>query len=191
MRSKLIPAAFVLPLILLAACNRNDPDSEAPQVTQAAESAGADSMASNDQVTADAGEGASLDAGERTIMQAQVVLDRLGFSSGVIDGQQSMRLSNALHGFQEAQGLPVTGELDDATRQALVRWNTIPATRLVTIPAAWGQMTFTPVPEGAPQQRFQWIPASPGTTRTQHQSCSALVRVPDAEHATLARSAAG
>ena len=152
MRSKLIPAAIALPLILLAACNRNDPDNDTAQVTQAPDSNGADSMASNDQATADAGEGAILDAGARTIMQAQVVLDRLGFSSGVIDGKQSMRFTNALHGFQEAQGLPVTGELDDATRQAMVRWNTIPATRLVTIPASWGQMVFTPIPEGAPEQ---------------------------------------
>ena len=152
MRSKLIPAAIALPLILLAACNRNDPDNDTAQVTQAPDSNGADSMASNDQATADAGEGAILDAGARTIMQAQVVLDRLGFSSGVIDGKQSMRFTNALHGFQEAQGLPVTGELDDATRQAMVRWNTIPATRLVTIPASWGQMVFMPIPEGAPEQ---------------------------------------
>jgi len=80
-------------------------------------------------------------------MQAQVVLERLGFGPGVIDGREGLSFANALEGFQESRDLPVSGELDAATREALSRWNNIPATRVVTIPASWGEIRFAPVPE--------------------------------------------
>ena len=38
-------------------------------------------------------------------MQAQVVLDRHGFSPGVIDGKMGMSTNNAIEGFQEANEL--------------------------------------------------------------------------------------
>jgi len=151
MRPTLISAAIILPLLLLAACGDNDPEEQAP-VAAAAGNEGADSMASNDNATADAGEAAILGVPERTLMQAQVVLDRLGFSAGVIDGKQGQSFTNALKGFQESRDLAVTGELDDATRQALSQWTNIPATRLVTIPDTWGELRFVPVPEGAAEQ---------------------------------------
>ena len=68
-------------------------------------------------------------------MQAQVVLDRLGFTPGVVDGKMGMSTVNAIKGFQEARGMPITGELDEPTVQALAEWKHIPATRVVTIPA--------------------------------------------------------
>ncbi|HYC95739.1 MAG TPA: L,D-transpeptidase family protein [Sphingomicrobium sp.] len=83
----------------------------------------------------------------RPLMQAQVVLDRLGFTPGVIDGKMGMSTVNALKGFQEARGLPVTGELDQATQQALAQWKHIPATRVVRIPADFANDRFVQIPE--------------------------------------------
>ena len=87
------------------------------------------------------------DSEERPIMQAQVVLDRLGFGPGVIDGRMGMSTENALMGFQEANDLEMTGEMDEATEEALAEWQRIPATRVVTIPASWGDLTFEEIPE--------------------------------------------
>lgn len=56
-----------------------------------------------------------------TAFHAQVLLDVAGFSPGVIDGKDGMSLTNAVKGFQEARGLKVTGDLDAATRSALLQ----------------------------------------------------------------------
>lgn len=79
----------------------------------------------------------------RPILKAQVALDRLGFSPGVIDGKEGQSYHLALRGFQEANDLPVTGRLDQATAQALGR-QAVPETRLVRIPAAFAQGPFVP-----------------------------------------------
>ena len=55
------------------------------------------------------------------IFHAQVLLDLAGFSPGVIDGREGTSLKQAIRGFQEASGLDVSGVLDPATRQALLR----------------------------------------------------------------------
>ncbi|MBX7457664.1 L,D-transpeptidase family protein [Qipengyuania sp. 1NDH17] len=112
----------------------------------------ADSMASNDDAygmgDSVANEDADIpDSEERPIMQAQVVLDRIGFGPGVIDGKMGMSTENALNGFQEANDLEVTGELDEATKTALSDWDSIPATRVVTIPASWSDAEYTDIPE--------------------------------------------
>lgn len=155
MRSFLIPAALTLPLLVLSACGSSDTE-EAPQKQASVETApvgdGGDGMASRDPAPGETVENQLPDAEERPIMQAQVVLERLGFGPGVIDGRAGASLANALSGFQEARDLPVTGELDEATRQALSRWSNIPATRVVTIPQSWANMIFTPVPDQAPEQ---------------------------------------
>jgi lipoprotein-anchoring transpeptidase ErfK/SrfK len=49
------------------------------------------------------------------VLTLQVVLDRAGFSPGVIDGKSGASLRKAISGFQEARGLPVTGTLDQKT----------------------------------------------------------------------------
>jgi lipoprotein-anchoring transpeptidase ErfK/SrfK len=87
------------------------------------------------------------DSEERPQMQVQVVLDQLGFGPGVIDGKEGLSTNNALKGFQEANGLSVTGELDDATRQALEQWSNVPATRVVRIPESWGEIEYAKVPD--------------------------------------------
>ena len=153
MHRSLTRAAFVLPILLLSACTQQDDDSEQPAaVATATASTGADEMASNDPAPGQPAKITIPDAEPRRIMQAQVVLERLGFGPGVIDGREGMSLANALKGFQEANDLALTGELDAPTVEALSRWNNIPATRIVTIPQSWGDVTFEPVPEGAAQQ---------------------------------------
>jgi lipoprotein-anchoring transpeptidase ErfK/SrfK len=63
---------------------------------------------------------------DQSVLGAQVLLDRLGFGPGVIDGQKGMSLANALKGYQEAKGLKVTGELDDATLKSFDPYREMP-----------------------------------------------------------------
>ena len=56
---------------------------------------------------------------DRTVMHVQVILDRLGFGPGVIDGKGGQSLEAALRGFQESRGLPETGKADVPTLRAL------------------------------------------------------------------------
>jgi lipoprotein-anchoring transpeptidase ErfK/SrfK len=49
----------------------------------------------------------------------QVALERMHFSCGFIDGDQGMRTQRMLRAFQESRGLPRTGVLDAATRDAI------------------------------------------------------------------------
>ena len=67
-----------------------------------------------------------------TAFHAQVLLDAAGFSPGVIDGKKGMSLDNAVKGFQESRGLPVTGKLDNATKAALLQQNR-PSTIMVRL----------------------------------------------------------
>ncbi|MEC7399980.1 MAG: peptidoglycan-binding domain-containing protein, partial [Pseudomonadota bacterium] len=156
--------------LALAACSMSGQDNQTGEETTAPADAGsdygydtygednlADTMASNDSAamrdSAQAGENASNmgqqsgedaipDSEERPIMQAQVVLDRIGFGPGVIDGKMGMSTENALMGFQEANDLETSGELDEATKRALAEWDRIPATRVVTIPENWGDADY-------------------------------------------------
>jgi lipoprotein-anchoring transpeptidase ErfK/SrfK len=48
-------------------------------------------------------------------VKAQVLLDRARFSPGAIDGRRSENFATALRGFQQQNGLNVSGELDAAT----------------------------------------------------------------------------
>ena len=52
-------------------------------------------------------------------VKAQVLLDRLRFSSGAIDGRGSDNFANALRAFQQQNGLNASGALDDATWKKL------------------------------------------------------------------------
>lgn len=67
-----------------------------------------------------------------TIFHAQVLLDRAGFSPGVIDGLEGSSFTGAIKGFQEARGLKVTGTLDQPTRAALLQ-DRAPSTRRLRI----------------------------------------------------------
>ena len=81
-----------------------------------------------------------------TVFHAQVLLDRAGFSPGVIDGMAGIALEAALKGFQQARGLEVTGELDNPTRAALLQ-DRAQSTRRLRIDESDAQGPFGPVPK--------------------------------------------
>jgi lipoprotein-anchoring transpeptidase ErfK/SrfK len=145
------------PLVLaLAACGLNgtDRDKGAKQAdtgaltVQANPTADtADTMLSHDPTGNAPIDPALADDKPRPLMQAQVALDRLGFTPGVVDGKMGLSTHNALKGFQMANNLTDSGELDDATKQALSQWSNIPATRVVSIPADFAAGPFYQIPK--------------------------------------------
>lgn len=67
-------------------------------------------------------------AGEAAlIIKAEVLLDRSGFSPGVIDGRDGDNFRNALAAFQQSRQLPDTGRLDAETWAALEQTSSDPA----------------------------------------------------------------
>lgn len=154
MRPPILPACCAaLALLALAACRYYDQTEQGDAIPAAAPAPqGADSMASRDAAAGEPAADPQPEADSRPVMQAQVVLDRLGFSTGVIDGTLSPAFAKALVAFQEARGLPVTGTLDAPTRQVLAPWSNIPATRMVTIPDDWGTIGFAALPDDPAEQ---------------------------------------
>jgi lipoprotein-anchoring transpeptidase ErfK/SrfK len=147
MRYLLLSAALPLCLPLLGGCEAKPDSDQTPAKQENVQEEGADSMASRDPAPGAAADAGIPDAEARPLMQAQVVLERLGFAPGVIDGKAGLSFTNAIEGFQEARDLPVTGQLDPETRAALAQWDNIPATRVVTIPQDWAAEPFTALPE--------------------------------------------
>jgi lipoprotein-anchoring transpeptidase ErfK/SrfK len=125
----------------LAACSIEEAGEE--NVANAEAGAPADPMGSNDDPTVTL----PPEDKPRPLMQAQVVLDRLGFTPGVVDGKMGLSTVNAIKGFQEARGLDITGELDQATVQALSQWKHIPGTRVVTISPEFANDQFVAIPK--------------------------------------------
>lgn len=129
-------------VIALAGCNPAPPEkshegNEVPVV------AAAPADAAKALVFADApAPGPAFQAPPNTAVE--VALDRLGFSSGVIDGKATRFDAAALRGFQIANDLPDTGKLDDATQQALAKAGAVEATRLVRIPDGFAAGPFVP-----------------------------------------------
>lgn len=140
--------ALVLATLTLSACNSDKP-APLPSESVSAANAFAVPMASNDPAP---GQPAAPEDAARPVMQAQVVLDRLGFSPGVIDGKTGLSTTNAVSGFQKAKGLIVSGKFDAPTMQALARWSNIAATRVVTFPDDFAAGRFEPLPKDPAQQ---------------------------------------
>ena len=146
------PITRALPiLIALAACKVSDkePDNAATQAPPPPSVAAPDPLAAHDN---QANPQELPDSEARPAMQAQVVLDRLGFTPGVVDGKPGLSTRNAISGFQEANSLAVTGEMDAATTAALTQYQAIPATRVVTIPDDFAAGPFGKIPKDPQEQ---------------------------------------
>src|SRR5262245_2131895 len=84
------------------------------------------------ELTAAEGNGADItkskDKGSRPVLiRAQVLLDRAGFSPGVIDGRAGGNFVNALRAFQQQNRMKESGELDPPTWSKLVETSADPA----------------------------------------------------------------
>jgi lipoprotein-anchoring transpeptidase ErfK/SrfK len=97
------------------------------------------------------GQAAQNEKFDGTVFHAQVLLDRAGFSPGVIDGMAGISFEWAVKGFQEARGLPVTGQLDQQTRMALLQ-DRAPSTRRLRIDESDARGPFGPVPKDPEEQ---------------------------------------
>ncbi len=146
---KFTPLLCAAALLPLAACNASSDNKAAPQ--EKAETAPKQAEPTDDGMTS-RDDAAAVDDIARPDMQLQVVLDRLGFSPGVVDGKMGISTVNALRGFQAANDLTVSGERDAPTIAALRQWQAISATRLVTVPASYAEAAFVPIPEKASER---------------------------------------
>jgi hypothetical protein len=89
------------------------------------------------------------------LFHAQVLLDAAGFSPGTIDGRKGSSLTEALRGFQEANGIQVTGKLDGPTKQALLR-NSKPSTAYVKLGPDDVRSTYVyPLPSD-PEKQYKY-----------------------------------
>lgn len=96
---------------------------------------------------------AAAPAIDRTVMHAQVILDSLGFSPGVIDGREGQSLTAALKGFQTTRGLETTGKLDMPTLRALHPYRERRPTTRFAVPAEVLQDRFiNPLPDDPQKQ---------------------------------------
>src|SRR5688500_13262798 len=98
-------------LFALAACGLSgtdragDDQPEAKATVAEADGWTEDPMASRDPTGNAPLDPAQADDQPRPVMQAQVVLDRLGFTPGVVDGEMGMSTRNAIRAFQQANDL--------------------------------------------------------------------------------------
>nr|WP_281043916.1 L,D-transpeptidase family protein [Sphingomonas oryzagri] len=87
------------------------------------------------------------------IMKTQVILDHLGFSPGVIDGKAGAGLKRAIAGFQKANGVVATGEIDQRTGAALDKFNaTQPVRELTLTDADLAGQFVGPIPKKEDEQ---------------------------------------
>ena len=70
---------------------------------------------------------------DRSILHVQVILDKLGFSPGILDGREGQSLKNALRGFQTSRGLSVTGKIDQPTLRALYQYRAARPTKMIAL----------------------------------------------------------
>jgi peptidoglycan hydrolase-like protein with peptidoglycan-binding domain len=88
------------------------------------------------------------------VLAAQVALDRVGFSTGEIDGRSGQNVQRALSAFQQSQQLSPTGQMDDVTwKQLTSAGGDVPPLVEYTLTAANFAGPFTPdIPPKLPDQ---------------------------------------
>ena len=127
----------------LTACDRSDNDKATKTDSPVSKKLSGDSSDLNSMRFVEVqGGGAPLDE-TLSMLQTQIILDRAGFSPGVIDGKIGQTLELALREFQTANDFEPTGKSDTTTTEALNKLN-VPATKNVRIPAAFAKMAFVP-----------------------------------------------
>lgn len=83
-----------------------------------------------------------------SVLRAQVLLDRLNYSVGIVDGRWGKNSSISLLFFQRENGLEASGNLDEATfRQLLARGGSAPTLVPYTITAEDQKGPFTKIPD--------------------------------------------
>ncbi len=128
---------------LLAGCERDTPSTKQDDDVVEREPKPEQAVDQNSlQFVEVAGDNPPLDA-SLPMLQTQVVLDRIGFSPGVIDGKMGQSLALALKAFQEANDIDESGELDIATTETLRKF-AVPATRAVRILTGFAKGPFVP-----------------------------------------------
>ncbi len=85
------------------------------------------------------------------VLRAQILLDRARFSPGELDAAYGSNLRQAIAGFQKAQGIPVSGEVDAATWTALDS-DHAPALVTITLSAEDVAGPFKSLPSGMAAQ---------------------------------------
>jgi len=92
------------------------------------------------------------------LLHAQVLLDEAGFSPGPIDGQAGSSQTKAIRGFQQTNGLDVSGKLDEQTKQALNRENR-PATVDIQLTAedVGGPFTYPMPSKPEAQEKLKFL----------------------------------
>ena len=90
---------------------------------------------------------------DRNVLRVQVILDKLGFGPGILDGRGGASLTHALKGFQENRGLRTTGRIDAATLDAMRPYGgTRPTIEVALDRSAFAGPFVNPMPEDYAEQ---------------------------------------
>ena len=90
---------------------------------------------------------------DRTVLRTQVILEKLGFGPGILDGRGGASLKNALKGFQESRGLRATGTIDAATVRAMRPYGgTRPTIEVTLDQSAFAGPFVNPMPKDYAEQ---------------------------------------
>jgi hypothetical protein len=116
--------------------------------------------------------------GDWRVAQVQELIEDAGFNPGPIDGILGPRTRRALRRYQASQGLPETGAVDEATRQALLQPSQPPPKGGDAKPETAQQIPppSEPPPERGDAQPEPWLKAPPGGN---FKKVSSLVQLPD------------